>query len=108
MVTDLLALGRGRLAEADAAEKLAVAVADHVDELDDIIEAASEGWKLSRIGTVERCILRLGLHELMEANVPPKVAIDEALRLTHWFAGERAPRFVNGVLDAVAHQRGLL
>ncbi len=57
---------------------------------------------------VERIILRLGIHELRTGDVPPKVAIDEAVRLAHWFGGARAPAFVNGVLDRVAHTLGRL
>ncbi len=54
---------------------------------------------MSRIAVVERNILRLGIHELRRGEVPPKVVIDEAVRLAHWFGGTRAPGFVNGVLD---------
>jgi len=57
---------------------------------------------------VERNILRLGILELRRGEVPPKVAIDEAVRLAHWFGGSRAPGFVNGVLDGIAHALGRL
>jgi len=50
----------------------------------------------------------MGIHELRTGDVPPKVAIDEAVRLAHWFGGARAPAFVNGVLDRVAHTLGRL
>jgi N utilization substance protein B len=57
---------------------------------------------------VERNILRLGILELRRGQVPPKVAIDEAVRLAHWFGGARAPGFVNGVLDGIARTLGRL
>jgi len=57
---------------------------------------------------VERNILRLGILELRRGDVPPKVAIDEAVRLAHWFGGARAPGFVNGVLDGIARALGRL
>jgi N utilization substance protein B len=63
---------------------------------------------MNRIAVVERNILRLGILELRRGDVPPKVAIDEAVRLAQWFAGARAPGFVNGVLDGVAHALGRL
>jgi N utilization substance protein B len=63
---------------------------------------------MSRIAVVERNILRLAIQELTEASVPPKVAIDEAVRLAHWFGGAKAPGFVNGVLDRIARTAGLL
>jgi len=87
----------------DRAEELAEQVVTRVAALDRHAAAAADNWRLSRIATVERNILRLGIHELEQAEVPPKVAIDEAVRLAHWFAGARAPGFVNGVLDRIAH-----
>jgi N utilization substance protein B len=92
----------------DHAEDLADGVIEQVDELDRLAQQAAENWRLSRIATVERNILRLGIYELRADTVPPKVAIDEAVRLAHWFGGAKAPSFVNGVLDRVAHVLGRL
>lgn len=92
----------------DRAEKLASDVVAEVGALDAEAARASENWRLSRIAVVERNILRLGIHELRRGAVPPKVAIDEAVRLAHWFGGARAPGFVNGVLDGVARATGRL
>jgi N utilization substance protein B len=63
---------------------------------------------MSRIAVVERNILRLAILELRRGEVPPKVVIDEAVRLAHWFGGARAPGFVNGVLDGIARATGRL
>ena len=79
-----------------------------VGELDAEAERASDNWRLNRIAVVERNILRLGILELRRGDVPPKVAIDEAVRLAHWFGGARAPGFVNGVLDGIARAHGRL
>lgn len=92
----------------DRAEELAAGVAAEIDSLDADITHAAENWRMSRIAVVERNILRLGIYELRRGNVPPKVAIDEAVRLAHWFGGARAPGFVNGILDGVAHSLGRL
>lgn len=92
----------------DRAEELAVAIAEEVDSLDTELSQAAENWRMSRIGVVERNILRLGIYELRHEGVPPKVAIDEAVRLAHWFGGARAAGFVNGVLDGVARSLGRL
>lgn len=78
------------------------------DEFDRRIREAAEHWRLERVGVVERNILRLALAELDEASTPSRVVIDEAVKLAHWFAGARAPAFVNGVLDAVARETGAL
>jgi N utilization substance protein B len=91
-----------------AAEVLATAVVGDVETLDREATRAADNWRLNRIATVERNILRIGIHELRQEIVPPKVAIDEAVRLAHWFGGVRAPAFVNGVLDRVAHTLGRL
>lgn len=92
----------------DRATALASAVADRAGALDDEIARAADNWRLDRIGAIERSILRLGLYELEAAEAPAPVVIDEAVRLAHWFAGPKAPAFVNGVLDAVARRRGRL
>jgi N utilization substance protein B len=92
----------------ERSEELAEAVASDAERLDVEIEAAVEAWRLSRLGTVEHNILRLALHELLAQTAPPRVVIDEAVRLAHWFAGLKAPAFVNGVLDALARRHGRL
>lgn len=92
----------------DRAEELAAGVVADVESLDEAAADASENWRMSRIAVVERNILRLAIHELRRGEVPPKVVIDEALRLAHWFGGARAPGFVNGVLDGIARALGRL
>jgi N utilization substance protein B len=92
----------------DRAEALAAGVAGEVENLDAQVASASENWRMNRIAVVERNILRLGIHELRRGDVPPKVAIDEAVHLAHWFGDARAPGFVNGILDGVARSLGRL
>ncbi len=92
----------------DQAEALAEAVVRDRDELDRQAAMAADNWRLDRIAAVERNILRIGIYELMQGVVPPRVAIDEAVQLAHWFGGAKAPGFVNGVLDRVAHAVGRL
>jgi transcription antitermination protein NusB len=90
------------------AEALASEIVAEVASLDAQAASASENWRISRIAVVERNILRLGIHELRRGEVPPKVAIDEAVHLAHWFGDLRAPGFVNGILDGVARSLGRL
>jgi transcription antitermination protein NusB len=92
----------------DRAEELARGVVADVGALDEQAARASENWRMSRIAVVERNILRLAIHELRQGEVPPKVVIDEAVHLAHWFGGVRAPGFVNGVLDGIARTLGRL
>ena len=77
--------------------------------IDDIITRAAPDWPLEKIGTVDRNILRIGLSELLfgdRAQVPPKVAIDEAIELAKTFGGETSGRFINGVLGAIYKEMG--
>lgn len=92
----------------DRAEELAAGIVSEIDAIDSELAQAVENWRMSRIAVVERNILRLGIHELRRGEVPPKVVIDEAVHLAHWFGGARAAGFVNGVLDGVAHSLGRL
>jgi N utilization substance protein B len=92
----------------DRAEELAQGVVAGLERLDEEAARASAHWRLNRMAVVERNILRLGIFELEQGDVPPKVVIDEAVRLAHWFGGPRAPAFVNGVLDGIAHALGRL
>lgn len=100
--------GRGGVREWEGAEALAAGVAKNTDALDGEIAEAAAHWRLSRLGVVERNILRIGLYELEREQPPAPVVISEALRLTHWFAGAKAVPFVNGVLDSLARRRGRL
>ncbi len=77
--------------------------------IDDIITRAAPDWPLEKIGVVDRNILRIGLTELLfgdRTQVPPKVAIDEAIELAKAYAGETSGKFVNGVLGAIYKEMG--
>ncbi len=92
----------------EGGEPLATAVAERAAILDAEVADVADNWRLERIGIIEQNILRLAVHELLEKAVPPRVAISEAVQLAHWFAGPKAPGFVNGILDAVARKLGRL
>ncbi len=77
--------------------------------IDEIIEKAAPDWPIDKISIVDRNILRIGLHELLfgdRSQVPPKVAINEAIELAKTFGGENSSKFVNGVLGAVYKEIG--
>jgi N utilization substance protein B len=92
----------------DRGADLAAKAVAGLPEFDARIANAAEHWRLERVGVVERNILRLALAEIAEGVTPARVVIDEAVKLAHWFAGAKAPAFVNGVLDAVARESGAL
>ncbi len=76
--------------------------------LDAALERAADRWRIERLAVVDRNVLRLGALELDEGRTPPKVVIDEAVRLARWFGGPKSPAFVNGILDRVARDAGRL
>ena len=86
------------------ARSLAEEVAARADELDARITEAAEGWTADRLGTLERNILRIGVHELERASVPVEIAIGEAVKLAKRYASDEAARLVNGVLARVARE----
>jgi N utilization substance protein B len=90
------------------AVRLAGDVLEHALEMDAQVEEVVEHWRPERIGVIERNILRIALHELLMETAPPRVIIDEAVRLAQRFAGVKAPAFVNGVLDRLARRAGRL
>ena len=92
----------------ELAEALASGVTADQPVLDGLLQAATDNWRLDRLGVVDRNILRIGAHELRSNRVPPRVAIDEALWLAHHFGTPQSPSFVNGVLDRVARDLGRL
>lgn len=84
-------------------------VVKKVKIIDEIITKAAPEWPIEKISAVDRNILRLGLTELLfgdRAEVPPKVAINEAIELAKTFGGENSGKFVNGVLGAVYKEMG--
>jgi N utilization substance protein B len=63
-------------------------------------------WRLERLGVVDRCVLRLGAAELQRGETPPRVVIQEAVRLAERYGTLKSAKFVNGVLDALARRMG--
>jgi len=87
--------------------QLVEGVREKLSQLDKIIEKAAPEWPLEQVNIIDRNILRIGLYELLYSNkkeVPPKVAINEAIELAKVFGGESSRRFINGVLGTVYEQ----
>lgn len=79
-------------------------VVDKLSKIDQIIEKAAPEWPISQINIVDRNVLRIGIFELLFGNkkeVPPKVAINEAIELAKNFGGESSGKFINGVLGTI-------
>jgi N utilization substance protein B len=86
------------------ARGVAEAVSARSAELDARITAASEAWAADRLGTVERSALRVAVHELETGEVPPQVAINEAVAFTKRYASDDGARLVNGILGRIQRE----
>lgn len=88
------------------AETLITGVVHNREELDRRIGEAVENWSPERVGRIERSVLRVAAYEMLfRTDVPPGVAISEALEVAKRFGSDEAPRFINGVLDKLAKNR---
>ena len=88
------------------ARTLARGCAEKRDALDARIAAAAEHWDVARMAAVDRAILRLGAYELLyRPDLPPKVAVDEAIRLAKRMSTAESGAFVNGILDRIMTER---
>jgi transcription antitermination protein NusB len=76
--------------------------------IDDALRDVTTNWRLERVGVVERAVLRLAAAELLRGEPPPRVTIQEAVRLAERYGSTQSARFVNGVLDALARRMGRL
>jgi N utilization substance protein B len=88
------------------AKELLTGVVACREALDTSIAAHAQHWRVDRMAAVDRNVLRLAAYELLHTDTPAAVVIDEAVELARRFGGERSPGFVNGVLDALARERG--
>ena len=91
------------------AERILGAVAARLEEIDALLAGSARDWDPARMSLVDRNVLRIALAEFLALDeVPFKVTIDEAVTLAKRYGGADSPRFVNGVLDAVAHRLNLV
>ncbi len=84
-------------------------VAENIETIDKIIEKTAPEWPIAQINILDRNVLRIGIYELLYENkdeVPPKVAINEAIELAKNFGGENSRKFINGVLGTVYREMG--
>lgn len=101
-------LSERRVAQAavDYIVRLVENIAAHREDIDRAVQRSLHNWRMERLSAIDRNILRIGAAELLyDADVPPRVAIQEAILLAEKFGTAQSPRFVNGVLDALMRSR---
>jgi transcription antitermination factor NusB len=91
----------------DFADALIRGTKQHEGKIDEMISQYAENWELERMAVVDRNILRQGIFELLwMGEVPPKVAINEALEVSKKFSTQESSRFINGILDRIHKELG--
>ena len=89
-------------------ERVYFGVIDHKDEIDAQITSRAIGWKTNRMTKVSLTVMRIAVYEMKYCeDIPFTVSINEAVELTKQFDDEKAPSFINGVLNGVAEDLGL-
>jgi len=97
---------REMLKEVAFIRQLVAGVTKHAAELDATLQPVAPEWPIDQIARMDRIVLRIGLYELEnEADVPPKVVINEAVELAKAFGGDNSSKFINGVLGTLLRQR---
>jgi N utilization substance protein B len=87
------------------AEEMTTGIAAQLDELDEIVRRNLTGWRLERLAVVDRILVRMAAWELVNrADIPTGVVLSEAVELATQYSGDESPRFVNGLLRAVANE----
>lgn len=91
-----------KLTELDFAEATLKGVLGKRDEIRGIIETTAPEWSFDKIAPIDRVILEIGVYEIVEStDVPPVVAINEAIEIAKEYGNESSPKFINGVLSTV-------
>lgn len=94
------------LSDVEFIEKLVAGVSKQAAKLDAALQPVAPEWPIDQIARMDRLVLRIGLYELQnEADVPPKVVINEAVELAKAFGGDNSSKFINGVLGTLLRQQ---
>ena len=81
---------------------------NHIAEIDDMIQNQAENWRISRMSTVDRNIIRMSIYEFLhETDTPKLVIIDEAIEIAKRFGTQKSPQFINGILDGILKRYNL-
>jgi len=89
----------------DFVERLVLGVSEHRKEIDRLIEQYSENWRLDRMNTIDRNILRMAVFELLYCeDIPPKVTLNEAIDLGKRYGTDESGSFINGILDRIQNE----
>ena len=92
----------------DFASKIFRGTVDHLADIDGMIQAQADNWRLSRMAVVDRNIIRLSVYEFLhETDSPKLVVIDEAIEIAKKFGNDKSSQFINGILDGILKRYNL-
>jgi N utilization substance protein B len=92
----------------DFATRIFRGTVDHLSQIDEMITAQADNWRLSRMAVVDRNIIRMSVYEFMHENDTPKlVIIDEAIEIAKKFGTQKSSQFINGILDGILKRYNL-
>ncbi|HEV7573768.1 MAG TPA: transcription antitermination factor NusB [Thermoanaerobaculia bacterium] len=90
------------------AAKIFRGTVDHLADIDGMIQAQADNWRLSRMAVVDRNIIRLSVYEFLhESETPKLVVIDEAIEIAKKFGNDKSSQFINGILDGILKRYNL-
>ena len=90
------------------ATKIFKGTVDHIEKIDEMIQAQADNWRLSRMAVVDRNIIRLSVYEFLhESETPKLVVIDEAIEIAKKFGNDKSSQFINGILDGILKRYNL-
>lgn len=88
--------------ENDTVRTIFTGVLRNLEKIDGIITSHANNWQITRLSTVTRSILRLSVYEMLELKLPPAISINEAVEISKLYAEDKAPSFINGILNAIS------
>jgi len=90
------------------ATKIFKGTVDHIEKIDEMIQAQADNWRLSRMAVVDRNIIRMSIYEFLHEDDTPKlVIIDEAIEIAKKFGTQKSSQFINGILDGILKRYNL-
>ncbi|MGA7613997.1 MAG: transcription antitermination factor NusB [Thermoanaerobaculia bacterium] len=108
IVTTFEDLHKARTSTRDFAVKLFEGTVSSLEQIDGMITRQADNWRLSRMATVDRNIIRMSVYEFMnEPDTPKLVIIDEAIEIAKKFGTQKSSQFINGILDGILKRYNL-
>lgn len=101
---DNIPLEEHKIINTDFLKELVEGVLNNINDIDNNISKYLENWTIDRLGLTDQAIIRISVYELLYANTPNLVCINEAIELSKKYSDEKVSKMINGVLDKIYHE----